>query len=432
MIKQKVEIKKLPKNEMELLIEIPYENLKNFLERSARQLSRELKIPGFRPGSVPYEIALKNYGEGKILENALEEIIKTSYVQVIKDNHLEVVGPPKIEVQQAVPQNPLIYKAYIALLPKVTLGEYLKIKVQRKPISISEDEVEKLIKNLQKSRMKEVLSQKDSVTEQSKVIVDLNMYLNNVPIEGGQAKDHAIYFNEDYFIPGFKEKVLGQKKGETREFNLIFPKEHYNKNLAGKEVKFKVTIKEIYDLIFPELNDEFAQGFGQKTMADLRKLLRTNLEEEARLKEEERLEGAILDKLVDEVKVEEIPEILIEAEIKHLIEELKQNVANQGLNFEEYVKNILKKDPEKIKNDFIPEAEKRIKVALIIKAIAKEQNINVSEEEINQRVVEYEKINQNNPQMLQFLKSEESRNYIESILRNRKVINFLKEKLVEN
>lgn len=425
-----VKLNKVEKGQIELNIEVSIEELKPFLEKAVKSLSEKVKIKGFRPGHASYDIVKKEMGEMAIYEEAVDRVVSKTYVDAIKENNLETVGQPKIEIVKLAPANSLEYKATVALLPKVTIGDWKKVKVEKKEVKITPDKVDKAVEQLTKMQTKEILVNRP-VGEKDKIVVDMNMYLDKVPVDGGQAKDHSIFLTEEYFVPGFKEKVIGQKKGETREFNLDFSKEHYQKNLAGKKVNFKVTVKDVFELQPPKIDDEFAKVLGQKSLGDLRKLMEDNLQKEEGFKEDQRSEGEMLDKLVKESKFEELPQILLESEVEKMILELKENLSKQGMKFEDYVSNILKKKVEDLKKEFLPQAESRVKTALVVREIANQENIKAEEKEIDEEAEKMVSLYTDTPELKDNLNSPGGRGYLANLISNRKVIDLLKKEIIK-
>ena len=258
----KIVLNKLPKSRVELTIELSVEELTPFLNQAAQQLAQKNKIAGFRPGKIPYHIIGQQLGAMAIYEQAMEEILNDSYFKAIKENQLLPVEKPKIEILKFAPDNPLVYKAIFAVLPKIKLGDYKKIKVKRKEIEITPEQVEKTLKELQKMRAKETLVNRE-IQKKDKVLVDLEMFIDKVPLENGQSKNTQLIIGDSFFIPELGENLIGLRKGEFKEFPLKFPTNHYDKKLASKSVDFKVKINEVYQIDYPEINDEFAKNLGK-------------------------------------------------------------------------------------------------------------------------------------------------------------------------
>jgi trigger factor len=256
------------------------------------------------------------------------------------------------------------------------------------------------------------------------------MLLDKVSVEGGQAKDHQIYLFDNYYVPGLPEQLVGLTKGETKEFNLPFPQEHYNKNLAGKNVDFKVKIKDIYEVKLPELSHALAKSIGFDSLEDLQKQIKINIQQDEEQKEEQRLEGAIVDELIKKSEFTDIPEVLLDAEIHKMVHELEEAISVQGLKFEDYLKHI-KKTKEDLRQEFISQAERRVKGALLMREIALEQNIEVGDEEVQKEVDRLVEMYKNDSETQDKIKEEGYREFLRNVLVNRKVIEYLKKSCVD-
>ncbi len=304
-------LQKLPKSTAQFSIELTPAEMDPYLKKAAAVLNAQTTIPGFRVGHAPQEELVRRFGALRIWEEAAVLAVPKAFAEVTQKENLQTVGSPEIEVIKLAPDNPFIFKATVALIPEVTLGALDKLKVEQKPVMITDAQVEKVLEDLRKMQTKEVVVNRAARAQGDKVVVDMQMSLDSVPLDGGQTKDHAVYLDEEYYVPGLKEKLQGMVKGETKEFKLKFPKEHYQKNLADREVDFKVTVKDVFELQPPEIDDAFAQMVGQKTVLELRALVRENLENETKMKEAERQEIALLEKLVEGAKFSDLPELLL-------------------------------------------------------------------------------------------------------------------------
>lgn len=419
-------LKKLPKSTIELTIEIPAEEMRPYLEKAALKLSTETTIPGFRAGKAPVDEVRRRFGAGRVWEEAAQLAVPKTYSTVVVQEKLETIGSPQIEVIKLAPDNPFIFKATAAFLPEVTLGDFTKIKIEQKTTEVKDAQVGKVVADLQKMQTKETVVARPARAQADKVVLDMTMSLDSVPLDGGATKDHAVYMDEEYYVPGLKEQITGLKKGDTKEFRLAFPKEHYQKMIAGKDVDFKIEVKDVFELHPPLLDDAFAQKVGQKTVSDLRAIIRANLEQEARSKEDERQEIALLEAAVERAKFGDIPDVLINEETLKMLKELEDGLARQGTNFEEYLKR-LGKDRDQLRLDFTVQAMQRVKIALMIRAIAKAQNIAVDDGEVDAEVARVLELYKNAPGGHEQIKSEGARDYLRAILKNRKVIDWLKE-----
>lgn len=418
-------VKPLPKSAVELTVELSPDEMRPYLERAAVSLSTQTSIPGFRPGKAPYEQVVARFGSGRVWEEAAQLVVPKVFGDIVKKESLETIGSPAIEVIKLAPDNPFIFKATAALLPKVTLGDYAKIKIERKPTEITAAQVDKVVTGLQKMQTKEAVVARPARATGDKMIVDMQISLDSVPLDGGTTKDHAVYMDEEYYIPGLKEQLQGLKKGDTKEFQLKFPKEHYQKMIAGRDVDFKIEVRDVFELQSPALDDAFAQKIGQSTVAGLRTLIRENLESEARQKETERQEIELLAKAAEHTKFGDIPDILINEETHKMLAELEDGVTRQGMGFEDYLKKI-GKTRDQLRLDFAPDAVKRVKTALMIRALANAEQITITDAEVDTEVARVLELYKNAPGEHEQIKSPGAREYLRGMLRNRKVLEWLK------
>lgn len=419
-----VSTKKLPKNLVELTIELTPEELKPHLQQAVAEISKEITVAGFRPGKAPYEIMEKRVGAMKIYQQAAEKAIQKTYPQAIIDNKLLTVGPPKISVEKIAPNNPFVYKATASLLPSVKLGDYKKIKQGKREVRVEEKEVEGTLQNLRKMFGKEKRVSRP-VQKGDKVEMDMDTYVDKVPIDGGKSENHPVTVGEGHFIPGFEDNLIGLAEGQAKEFQLKFPKEYHRKDLAGRPVDFKVKVKSVFEIEKPDLDDNFARTVGKfEKLDDLRRQIEKNIHQEKTAKEQQRWELAVVEQIINKSSFDEIPDILVETELHKMLHELEHEVTQQGMKFEDYLSSI-KKSKEDLEKEFQPRAIKRVKTALVLRKIAEEENITVSDGEIDKEVERNKLQYQNNPEVLKQISMDEYRNYLKSVLRSQKVFEFL-------
>lgn len=416
--------KHLPRNVLEITVELTPEDMQPYLRKAATQMSEQSTIPGFRPGKAPYEQVVSRFGVGRIWEEAAQLVVPKVFSEIARGEKLETIGSPAIEVIKLAPDNNFIFKATVPLLPEVTLGDYASITLTSKPTEIPETKVHKALTDLQKMQTKETVVDRPA-SGADKVVLDMAMSLDSVPLDGGVAKDHAVLMEEEYYVPGMKEQLHGLKKGDTKEFQLKFPKDHYQKMIAGKDVDFKITIKDVFALERPPIDDAFAKALGQPSLTHLKTLIKGNLETEAQAKESQRQEIELLETAVAKTKFADVPDILINEETIKMLRELEDAIAQQGMGFEDYLKKI-NKSRDELRLDFVPEATKRVKIALLIRKLALTQNITVAEPEIDAEVMRVIELYKDAPEQHEQIRSPGAREYLTGMLRNRKVIAWLK------
>lgn len=423
---------KTDKQSVKIHITIPQEQVAAGMQHAAEHMGEELTIPGFRKGHAPYAAIKAKLGEMALLEHAAEELIRAALSEALINEDLSIVGSPYFTVEKMAPNNDLVFTAEIALMPTVTkLAEYTTLTVARESAEPAEEQFAQAKRDLQRMRQTEIRAEAETKLEKGhKAVVDLSMKKEGVAIEGGDAKNHGIYTNEPHYIPGFVEAILGTKEGEERTFTLKFPEDHYQKHLAGSDVEFSVKLNEIFSVETPELDDAFAKSLGIESATKLEEKLKENLTEERKSEENRRQEKAVLELVAEKSTFEEINEILVNQEIEKMIQELRVWVTDNGMEFNEYLKSIGKSVAD-MKLDFTPQAIMRIKVALVIKEIAKKEKISVDEKEGDAELDRIAEMISKDPEAKERIYSPEYRDRIENQIINRKVIDFLKKTMVK-
>ena len=423
-------LKKLEKSEIELTLTVAPADYEKHLQKAAQRLSERTTIKGFRKGKVPFDVVKKEVGEMAILQEALEDVIRETFYNAVTNEKLETIGMPKIDIEKIAPGNDIIYKATVGLMPKVELANLSKIEVKKETKKVDDVKITETLDAIRGINAVETPKDGPAVGT-DKLVIDMDMKLDNVPIEGGQAKDYQVYLSEDHYVRGFNKEVEGLKKGEEKEFTLDFPDTHYQKMLAGKKVQFKIKVKEVLERHLPELTDEMAKKLGQDTVEKLKETIIKNLEAEAEQKAEQKTEIEILEKIVADSKFEPIPTVIIDSERQKMFYELKSNLERHGVEIDQYLADI-KKTEKELYEEFKTQAEKRAKAALVSRQVAIEQNLKVSEEELNQEIENMREIYKNEKETLERLNDAGVRESIATAIQNKKVVKWLKEKIVKN
>jgi trigger factor len=421
----------LPKSQVKLEFEVGYEEVRPYLEEAAREMSTARPLPGFRPGKAGFDEVKRAYGEMKILEGALERIIRAFYAKAILNESLDIVGSPNVQVDKLAPEQPLKFTITAPIEPKVTeLPDLTGCVVEQTVKEIGDKELGEALEEMRKMRRQEVRVEREATLEDL-VVVDVSMLKDGVVVEGGTGRDYRIYMNEPHYIPGFSEKLVGIKAGEERNFTLPFPSEHYQKHLAGKDIDFTTKATGVFEMQLPPLDDAFAQGVGLKDMEELKAKLQENLRVEEKRRREEASEIELLEKLVDTTKFTEVPEALITDETRRMMDELQHGVEEQGMKWEDYLSSI-KKTRDELRLDMTAQAIRRVKTAVLVKAFAKAQAVTVTEEELDKETDEIlSRIRENDQETRERVTSPEYRQYIAIQLRNRKTLEWLKKECVK-
>ena len=420
-------IKQLPKSQIEVQISVPAGELENFLDLAAEELGKDVKIDGFRPGKAPRKIVEQKVGSEKVLAHAAEKAVKKSYVDFIVKEKLETVSEPQITITKIAPGNDLEYKAVVAVMPKIVLGDYRKqvksvAKAEQK--DISPEEIQKELETLQKSRAKLITVAREA-KKGDRVEIDFEVLIDGKVIEGGRSSNHPLTIGENYFIPRFEDHLIGMKEKEEKEFELEFPKDYHKKDLAGKPARFKVKMNLVQEKELPAIDDDFAKGLGQfESLAKLESNIKEGLEAEQKKKNESHWQNEVIEKITADCQIE-IPDALLEAELGKMMSEFEGNIMSMGMNLDQYLENI-KKTREEIKKSWEEPAVKRIKAALALQEIARLENIEIEsaqiEKEMN-KTIAYFKSHQGD--MEKNVDMERLYSYTKSILTNQKVFEFL-------
>lgn len=424
----KTQIKNLPKSQKEMLIEVSTDEMENYMNKAANRLSQSREFDGFRKGKAPRYIVEQRLGKYKVFEEATQIAIEDSYSKAVKENKLTPIGQPKAEITKAVVGNPFECKIIISVMPEVKLGDYKEITGKIKIEEIKDDKVEREIKMLQRKRAS-YITKKEPVQKGDRIEIDFETRIGEVKIDGGKSKNHPLIVGEGNFVSGFEDKLIGIKGGEKKEFDLIFPEDYYKKELAGKNVHFKVEVKIVQKINLPELGDNFAKSLGKfENMDDLRKSIKDGLEIEEKEKAEEELRGKLVEQVCEKTSVE-IPDVLIESELDAMINEFKNNISYSGMDFNDYLASA-KTNVGRLRTEWRQLAEKRAKTALVMREIALREKIKVGENEVEKRANHTLKHYPNEEEIRKNVDIKKFKDYIAGIIANEKVFEVL-EKIVE-
>lgn len=418
--------KDLGKSQAELNVSLEFKEFQPYIEEGAKHVSEHVKIEGFRPGKVPYEILKQKVGEISILEEAAHIAIRKTIDDVFAKELAgrQPIGQPKIEIIKLAPENPLEYKVIVSLLPTVALGEYKGLNIVKEKPEVSAEDIDKTIKEILEMRAKESLSS-EPAKEGDKLILNVSLSLDKVPVEGGQAQDVTVVLGKEYMVPGFDAQMKGIKQGEKREFKLLYPETHHQANLAGKMVEFAVTATSVYSRELPALDDELAKEMHFKNIEDLKSAIEKNILADRERQADIKAELKMLETIADKAKFEDIPEDLLEREADNMMAELERNVVSQGGNFDDYLGH-LKKNKAELRLELLPNAVKRIKTALIIREVGIIEKVEVSKKAIEEKLEALKKMYSQNPEAMEQLGSHEYFHHLENMMFNDQVVAQLK------
>lgn len=372
-------------SQMELSVLADPTEIEKYLDAAAANLSKEVKVAGFRPGKATYAVLKSQFGEMVIWEEAVKIFISKRLDDIVADNcPRPSLGMPDVSVVKLAPHNALEFKVGVVMLPTVTLGDYKNFDLRLEAVEATDDEVEKTIAELRESRATEALVDRPAIIG-DKVLVDIKMFLDKVPIEGGQAKDTVVIIGKDYFVKGFDEKIIGAVKGEEREFVLRYPEDHFQKNIAGKKVEFVVIIKDVYERVMPPLDDVLAKNFGLDNLDELRQNIRQSLLSQKQRQASDKARARLLEKLLEVGQFGDLPAKLIDAELDMMMAEMEHNISGYGGKFDDYLLSI-KKSKEDLRLDWHEDAVKRVKIALALRVVAEQEKLQVTEADIDHEI----------------------------------------------
>ena len=385
----KVKIKKQEKNEINLEIEVDQAEVASQLEKVYNDLSYRVKIPGFRQGKIPKNILNLHLGKEYFYQKAAESIIPQSYLDAVKEVNIEPIEQPRINITQIEEDKPLIYEVTVQVKPEVKIGSLKDIKIKREDQKITEEDIENEIKRIQESHAVLKVVNDRLAREGDFLVIDAEAYLDGKPIEYGKWEKQLIQLGKSA-IKEFNEKLVGCQPGEEREIKIVLPPKDEpggepDKEAKEKEVLYKIKILEIKEKELPELNDDFAKTIGEfSDLKDLKDKIGQELNRQMERINQSNFEQKLLEKVADICEVE-IPNVLVEREINYLLKSLEEDLKSQKMSLPDYYKSI-NSNEEEVRKEYEVVAEKRIKEELILDKIAQEIGLEVSEEEIKDKV----------------------------------------------
>jgi trigger factor len=386
-----VDTKDLSKVSKELTFKVPANEFDKYYDEALKELSKDLKVPGFRKGKIPTKVAEKELTIERITYSAGDNAIRKVYVDAIIVENIPAIGEPKIDLKNIKKGDDLEFVATVELLPEVKLKNYKKDidkinkKFSEKKPAVLDEDIQKELDVLAAQKVK-IITVNREAQKGDQVEVDFDVFVNNVAIEGGSAKKHPVIIGDGKFIPGFEEKMIGVVADDEKEFELTFPKDYHAKHLAGKKAKFKVKVNLVQERELPEMDDEFAKGFGKfKTIKELKDNLRDGLEHEQIHRIEDEWKKELIEALIGKTDMD-VPKSLIISEMDVMMRELENDLAKMGMQKEQYFMQV-KTTEEKLKKEWKKkQAPNRVKAALILKELAEDNKLEPKKEDIEARV----------------------------------------------
>jgi trigger factor len=423
----KTTVKNLSDTKVELTISLGKEELKAAEQVALTKLAKEIKAPGFRKGKVPASVAAKHVDPEMLAQQTLEDAMSKAVAESYLAEGIQALERPAVEIKKYVPGSEVEFTAEAEVLPKVTLGDYKKLKAENKKVTVAAKDVDEIIE-----RMRQGFSEKKDVTRAAKdgdeVVIDFVGKKDDVAFDGGTAQDYALTLGSNSFIPGFEEGIVGKKIGDTFDLKLKFPEDYHVAELKGADVVFTTTLKEVKEVVLPEVNDEFAAKAGPfKTVEELKADIKRELTAQKEREAKENMKDDLVKQLVEASKVP-VPEILRKDQAESIERDMTQNLMYQGLSLDQYLENKGFESKEKwIETEVNDAAEKRVQAGLVLAELSKAEKIEATNQELEDHVNLYKKQYANNPQMVAQFDQPEARRDIANRLLTEKTVDRLVE-----
>lgn len=423
----KTTIKHLSDTKIELTITIGEKELADAHQVALTKLARDVKVPGFRKGKVPVAVAAKNVDPALLQEKTLDNALSMAVAASFLEEKIQALDRPSVEIKKFVPGETLEFTAEAEILPKVTLGNYKKLKDETEKISVVAKDVDEVIE-----RMRQAFAEKKEVERAAKdgdeTVIDFIGKKDGVAFDGGTGNDYALTLGSNSFIPGFEEGIVGKKPGETFDLDLEFPKDYHAADLKGAKVTFTTTLKSIKEVVLPEVDDNFAAKSGPfKSVAELKADIKRELTAQKEREAVEKLKDSLVNQLIEVSKVP-TPEILIADQAKYIEQDFERNLMYQGLSIDQYLETQGFKDKEDwLEKEVKQTAIKRVKAGLVLAELSKAEKIEATNDELDAHVDMYKKQYANNPEALKQFEDPEVRRDIANRLLTEKTVDRLIE-----
>ena len=370
------------KNMMKLVIETTAEEFEKGLNEAYNKNKNKIRIPGFRKGKAPRKMIEKLYGAEIFYEDAANAIIPEAYAQAAEESKLEIVSQPKIEVVELEQGKPFVFSAAVAVKPEVELGQYKGVEVTKVETEVTDEDVANELKKIQEQNSRTISVAERAVKDGDMTVIDFEGFVDGEAFEGGKGENYPLTIGSHSFIDNFEDQIIGMNIGDEKEINVTFPEEYHAEELKGKPATFKVKVNEIKEKQLPELDDDFAQDVSDFDTMDaykesLVKQIADRKANEAKVKKEDEA----MEKIIEAAKMD-IPEAMVDTQVNRMAEDFARRLQQQGLSIEQYFQ-YTGMTAQKVLEDMKPEALTRIKSRLVLEAIVKAENIEVSEDEVN-------------------------------------------------
>jgi len=425
-----VQVENLEKNMAKLTITVSADKFEKAMQEAYKKQKSRISIPGFRKGKVPRAMIEKVYGPEVFYDDAANTVINEEYPQAMDESGLEIVSRPNIEVTQIEKGSEFVFTAEVAVRPDVVLGEYKGVTVTKTEVAITDEEVDAELENIRNKQARTIDVTDRAVQDGDTVIIDFEGFVDGTPFDGGKGENHSLEIGSHSFIDNFEEQLIGKNAGDAVEVHVTFPEQYHAQELAGKPAVFNVKIHAVKTKEIPELNDEFVSDISEfETLDEYKQDVREKLLKHKEDAAKGAMEDEAVQKIIDASQME-IPEPMIDMQCETMIQEFEGRISQQGLTLDQYMQ-FSGSNINRMKEQVRPEAIQRIQSSLVLEKIAKEENIEISEEEINAQIEKMAAVyGMPGEKMKEFLSDEDKEN-LERNLSIEKAVEIIMEHAVE-
>ena len=410
------------KNEVKLSFVIEAEKFDEAMKKVYAKTAKYFTIPGFRKGKAPMNMVEKQYGTEIFHEDTFNELVPEIYETAIKENNIQVVSNPDIDITQIGKGKDLIFTAIVQIKPEVKLGKYKGIELKKIEYNVSDHDIEHELGHMAEHNARLVSIEDRPVEKGDITVIDFEGSIDGVPFEGGKAEKHELEIGSNTFIPGFEDQIVGMKLEEEKDITVTFPEDYFSKELAGKPAVFKVKLHEIKKKELPKIDDEFAKDVSEfETLAELKNSIKERMQKANEEKAKYEMEDAALKAVSDNVEID-IPSGMIDAEIDNMMKDIEQRLQYQGLTLAQYF-TLSGKTEAQVREEMKEQAEKAVKSRLVIEAIIKAEDIKPEEKEVEEKLKEMAKNYGKTEEEMS--KNEYIKEYIENNMKVEKAIEFI-------
>ena len=410
------------KNEVKLTFNIESEKFDEAMKKVYAKTAKYFNIPGFRKGKAPMQLVERQYGSAIFYEDAFNELVPEIYDEAIRENKVEAVSKPEIDIVQMEKGKELIFTAVVETKPEVELGKYKGIEIKKIEYTTSDKDIEHELGHMAERNARLVTIEDRPVEKGDITTIDFDGSIDGVQFDGGKAENHELEIGSNTFIPGFEDQIIGMKLEEEKDIKVKFPEDYFSKDLAGRDAVFKVKLHEIKKKELPKIDDEFAKDVSEfDTLEELKNSIKEKLDTENAEKAKYETEEAAIKIVCDNTKLD-IPNGMIEMEIDNMVRDMETRLSYQGLNLQQYLQ-IMGKTEEDIRANFKEQAEKSVKSRLVLEAIVKAEKIEATPDEVTDKVKEMAK--QYGRKEEELLENAQLKDYISESLKTEKAIDFI-------